>query len=267
MTYDLGRFQPRIMGAYSSGTNYEKLDVVYYNGGSYICKSDSVTGKVPTNTTYWQQLAAPGVATMTEQQKQEIIASLVAQGVIIDTNYNTFSTAEKEKLAGLGTPNNGTLTIKRNGVTVGTFGADQQGNATIDIPVPTTLRELGADGELYSLPDIVDDKETKDAELLNVKQNTTYNFDMPLTSLAITSLGYDFNDVSNMRKQPATVIFHTGADTFRITIPNGCVANYLGTKKNSWYMLSIHGRFFTLIEYYDPSKGGLPYSLPFILGK
>ena len=33
--------------------------------------------------------------------------------------------------------NNGTLTITANGVTVGTFSANQAGNSTIDIPAPS----------------------------------------------------------------------------------------------------------------------------------
>jgi len=136
-TYDLGKFQPTLKGTYSSTATYEKLDIVYYCGASFICKSDGLKNKIPTNTTYWQPMAAAGVATMTEQQKQEIIAGILAQGVVIDPDYNTFTTEEKQKLEGLTIPKNGTLTIKRNNVTIGTFNADQNGNATVNIEVPT----------------------------------------------------------------------------------------------------------------------------------
>jgi hypothetical protein len=47
------------LGAYSSGTSYVIDDAVSYNGSSYICKLAS-TGNVPTNTTYWDLLAAQG---------------------------------------------------------------------------------------------------------------------------------------------------------------------------------------------------------------
>lgn len=136
-TYNLGKFMMQVKGAYSSTATYGKLDVVYYGGSSYVCKSDNVTNQLPTNTAYWQQLAASGVATMTEEQKQEIIASLLASGVIIDSDYNTFTDEEKAKLAGLNNPNNGSLTIKRNNVTIGSFNADQSGDSTININVPT----------------------------------------------------------------------------------------------------------------------------------
>lgn len=123
-----------VRGAYSDSTAYGKLDVVLYSGSSYICKNDGTIAIVPTNTTYWQLLAQAGQATMTEQQKQEIISTLVSQGVIIDPDYNTFTTAEKNKLAGLSTPNNGTLTINCNGGRLGTFTANQSGNTTVNIP-------------------------------------------------------------------------------------------------------------------------------------
>lgn len=133
-TYNLGRFIMIAKGSYSSSTTYNKLDVVLYNGSSYVCKSDNVTNKVPTNTTYWQLIAQAGQATMTEQQKQEIIAAILAQGVVIDPDYNTYSTEEKTKLAGLSNANNGTLTINCNGGRLGTFTANQASNSTITIP-------------------------------------------------------------------------------------------------------------------------------------
>jgi Collagen triple helix repeat (20 copies) len=46
-------------GAYASGTTYNVDDAVSYNGSSYICIA-STTGNLPTNTTYWNLLAAKG---------------------------------------------------------------------------------------------------------------------------------------------------------------------------------------------------------------
>lgn len=47
-------------GNYDSATTYTMLDMVVYNGSSYICKQEC-TGVVPTNTTYWM-LNASGSA-------------------------------------------------------------------------------------------------------------------------------------------------------------------------------------------------------------
>lgn len=138
MTYDLGQFQMRLKGDYNASTTYQFLDVVYYNGGSYCCKSNGTTGRIPTNTTYWQQIAAAGQTTLTPAQKAEIVAALVEQqGIVIDPDYNQFSTEEKQKLADLNDPNNATLTLQVNHRTVGTFTSDSSTDTTVNIPVPT----------------------------------------------------------------------------------------------------------------------------------
>jgi len=48
-------------GDYDSTATYEMLDIVSYNGSSYIAKS-TTTGNLPTNTTYWQLSAYGGQA-------------------------------------------------------------------------------------------------------------------------------------------------------------------------------------------------------------
>lgn len=135
-TYNLGRFILNPRGAYNSAETYNKLDVVLYNGSSYICKSDNTTNKVPTNTTYWQLLAQAGQAVLTPQQEQEIIQTLIDGGVVVDPNYNTFTSEEKQKLAGLTNPNNGTFTINYAGQRLGTFNANQSTNTTVNVPAP-----------------------------------------------------------------------------------------------------------------------------------
>ena len=135
-TFNLGRFILNPRGNYGSSASYNKLDVVLYNGSSYICKSDSTTNKVPTNTTYWQLLAQAGQAVLTPQQEQEIIQTLIDGGVVVDPYYNTFTSEEKQKLAGLTNPNNGTFTINYAGQRLGTFNANQSTNTTVNIPAP-----------------------------------------------------------------------------------------------------------------------------------
>lgn len=48
-------------GAYDATETYSMLDLVSYNGSSYIAKK-STTGNLPTNTTYWQLSAYGGSA-------------------------------------------------------------------------------------------------------------------------------------------------------------------------------------------------------------
>ena len=48
-------------GEYDASTTYSMLDLVSYNGSSYVAKQ-STTGNLPTNTTYWQLSAYGGSA-------------------------------------------------------------------------------------------------------------------------------------------------------------------------------------------------------------
>lgn len=56
---DVGAINPR--GEYSALEEYTALDLVSYNGSSYLCR-EGCTGIAPTNTTYWQVFAAGGAS-------------------------------------------------------------------------------------------------------------------------------------------------------------------------------------------------------------
>lgn len=65
MSASAGRVLLIPKGEYNSQTTYQPLDMVYYNGNSYVCKLTS-TGNLPTNTTYFQKMTeAPQAADMT----------------------------------------------------------------------------------------------------------------------------------------------------------------------------------------------------------
>ena len=58
---DLGRIAPINKGPYAAGTTYEKLDIVSYNGSSYMYINDtSGSGHAPTDTSYWSIMAQKG---------------------------------------------------------------------------------------------------------------------------------------------------------------------------------------------------------------
>ena len=62
MATKLAKILPLIKGDWSSGTKYEMLDVVVYNGSSYIAKTESFTSTTnpSADTTNWQLLASKG---------------------------------------------------------------------------------------------------------------------------------------------------------------------------------------------------------------
>lgn len=57
---DVGAVNPR--GAYDSTEDYNVLDLVSYQGSSYLCRT-ACKNKVPTDTTYWQVFASGGGGT------------------------------------------------------------------------------------------------------------------------------------------------------------------------------------------------------------
>lgn len=67
----LGRVQPIFKGNYNSDTTYYRLDNVYYQGNTYVCKVDSVTNIAPAEgSSCWQLVAHKG-----EQGDQGITGS------------------------------------------------------------------------------------------------------------------------------------------------------------------------------------------------
>jgi len=80
---DLGNVAPNPRGEYDGSAEYEYLDLVYHNGGSYLCcaeldAGDTITGIAPedsTNTDYWQCLTIPGTAT---DEYTEMYAAVIA---------------------------------------------------------------------------------------------------------------------------------------------------------------------------------------------
>ena len=106
MNYNLGRVLPIFRGTYDSATQYTNLDVVYFNGSSYVATGDTV-GNTPTDTEHWVPVAMAGTLSpeQVEAIQQEVIAYVQAQGYVIDANYvhtdNNFTNAEKSKLDGI----------------------------------------------------------------------------------------------------------------------------------------------------------------------
>lgn len=79
---DLGKVMVVPKGAYNANTTYEILDLVTYNGSSYIALKNT-KGNVPTNTTYWQLHGQgyPGAATG--------VSAKDTQGMVVTAGSNS----------------------------------------------------------------------------------------------------------------------------------------------------------------------------------
>ena len=60
---DIGKVRMTFEGAWNNSTAYVVLDVITYNGSSYVCIIDH-SGVNPTNASYWQVVSAGIQATM-----------------------------------------------------------------------------------------------------------------------------------------------------------------------------------------------------------
>ena len=79
-------------------------------------------------------------------------STVLPNGIIIPEKYSRdwyadlyHNWQELDNLLGGGTPKDGTLTIQKNGTTVGTFSANQATDETINIEVPTKTSDLSND--------------------------------------------------------------------------------------------------------------------------
>ena len=79
-------------------------------------------------------------------------STVLPNGIIIPEKYSRdwyadlyHNWEELDNLLGGGTPKDGTLTIQKNGTTVGTFSANQASDETVNIEVPTKTSDLNND--------------------------------------------------------------------------------------------------------------------------
>lgn len=105
METDLGNISPNPRGEFSEGTEYEYLDYVFYQGGSYLCLAElgtTIVGFAPEpgkTTKYWQAVALPGGLTPEYVAMHDRVVNLSEQ-VEADTEEVRES---KESIAGMET--------------------------------------------------------------------------------------------------------------------------------------------------------------------
>lgn len=84
---DIGQVSINPQGEYSAGTQYHVLDVVTYNGSSYISVKDSLNKPV-SNTTYWYLLASKGDTYEVTPEDLQAIADQITQDASSAFNQN-----------------------------------------------------------------------------------------------------------------------------------------------------------------------------------
>lgn len=138
--------------SYSAAYPYSVGDLVRYNGNIYRCIQAHAAGAAaPSNTAFWAAIASAGDIPTKTSQLQNDSGFVTSASVPTKTsqlqNDSGFVTSASVPTktsqlqndsgfitsASVPTVNDGTLTIQQNGVTVGSFTANQSGNTTVNI--------------------------------------------------------------------------------------------------------------------------------------
>ncbi len=114
-------------GAYNSATTYSMLDIVTYNGASYVCKKAS-TGNDPTNTEYWQIMSDAGSSNYNYAECSTAAATAAKTATI--TGFNLVTGARiLIKFANTNTASSPTLNISNGTSGTGAAGIRYKGAA------------------------------------------------------------------------------------------------------------------------------------------
>ena len=85
----LAKVVPIPKGSYSSSATYNSLDIVRYDGKSWMCKQDSVTGVTPTDGTYWMLIVQDGGGATSLTNLSDVTVSSPSNGQILLYNSNS----------------------------------------------------------------------------------------------------------------------------------------------------------------------------------
>lgn len=211
--YNLGRFAPIFRGNYNGTATYQPLDIVYYNGSSYVAKQ-TTSGRTPSNNMYWQIVALAGEfsGTLTPEQQNAIVAQIITSNDWVnDAAYthtdNNFTDADKAAIESIG---NGNITIQRNNTTIGEFSTNGASNHTINVNVPTAINQLSGWDNLTAKP-IYKEHAEKDIEI-DIKPNEINRYIEPLTMLKING-AIGWNDAKS-------IIEFTAANDITVDAPD-----------------------------------------------
>lgn len=239
--YNLGRILPSIKGEYNNATEYNRMDIVYYQGSSYVAK-DTVTGIAPNNTIHWQMIAAAGRinSILTTEQINQVLAQLPSD-VVRDSDYNhtdnNFSDYYKDTIDGISI-GNGTLDIKQNGVSKGTFTANQSSNSTINITTPTHTSEIENDSEYITKPTY---NESDAVDYIVVNPNNIYK--VGNTSNLTLDIDINREERESYRNTPSIIYFSPDNDDFELSVPETAYTVYINMSDNDF----INGENYQII--------------------
>ena len=201
---------------YSSSSTYNIGDRVRYNWNTWECIT-AITTAEAWNAEHWKALAP------IQTQIDEINANKVTESTVSDwgftkntgtvTSVNNVQPVNGNVTLAIPTVNNGTLTIQKNGTTIGTFTANQSGNSTVNIEADTVLTDditvsKNSDNELQAVAVI----DNNSGNAIKTWTGTKAEYDAIVTKDANTL--YNITDDTDVTLALLELLFPVGAVYF-----------------------------------------------------
>ena len=124
-------------------------NTVLYSGSDEV----NLTGGVFYATSAGSATSATSATTATNLANTPSLLTNSSNQIAVKAGEKTSSYITVPYATSAGNVNNGTLTIQKNNSTIGSFGANQSTNATVNITVPTKTSELSNDSDYTTLND------------------------------------------------------------------------------------------------------------------
>jgi len=113
---DLGKVGMTLKGEYNSAATYERLDVVTYQGSSYVLIVESATNKVPTDTSYWQEIASKGDTGATGATGTSVSSVVLNADYTLTINFSDGTSTTTTSIRGeQGATGNGITSVTKTG--------------------------------------------------------------------------------------------------------------------------------------------------------
>ena len=119
---DAGRIGFIIKGEYSDTETYDFLDVVYYNGSSYVAKKETLGNEPTESGEFWQILAVKGESASAVTGVKGSAESEYREGDVNITPANLGIKNATDTKAGLVKPDGKSIKVEADGTITAIFG-------------------------------------------------------------------------------------------------------------------------------------------------
>lgn len=109
----LAKVVPIPKGNYSASATYNSLDIVRYDGKSWMCKQDSITNITPTEGAYWMMIVQDGGGATSLSSLSDVTVSSPSNGQIL--LYNSTSGKWENGTTSIPTASSSTLGVIKIG--------------------------------------------------------------------------------------------------------------------------------------------------------